>query len=418
MLLDNWQEEVMKTKGNMCLRSGRQVGKSTVIGIKAAKFALENQNQLIMVISKTERQAQLLFSKILFNIVQIDKSQIRKGRDKKTKELQSPTKHRINLKNGSVIHCLPAGDTGFGIMGFTINLLIADEAAFIPEEVWNSVIPALAITRGNIWLLSTPYLKEGYYYDCFQDPTFTAFHTSSEDCPRKDQDFLDQRKANLTKAQYAQMYLGQFVDELLRFFPEDLILKCCTLKRRKEILPNKHYFLGCDVGTIVDKFTFDILDGTDKKNVEQVESLWDTEKSIPESTRKIIRLNEQYNFNKELIDSGGMGITVCQILRENSKNKNKVVEVNNASRAYNKEGNTKRILKDELYCNLKAMMEQGFIKLLDDDEVKASLRSIQRDFSKETGKAKITGNDSHHAESLIRANHGVKNKGLNIMAFC
>ena len=62
--LDSWQEEVLKTKGNMCLRSGRQVGKSTVIGVKAAQYALKNKNKLIMIISKTERQAGLLFSKV------------------------------------------------------------------------------------------------------------------------------------------------------------------------------------------------------------------------------------------------------------------------------------------------------------------------------------------------------------------
>ena len=62
MILDPWQEEVMSCKGNMVLRSGRQVGKSTVIGAKAAKFALEEKGKLIMVISKTERQAGLLLA--------------------------------------------------------------------------------------------------------------------------------------------------------------------------------------------------------------------------------------------------------------------------------------------------------------------------------------------------------------------
>ena len=53
---------------------------------------------------------------------------------------------------------------------------------------------------------------------------------------------------------------------------------------------------------------------------------------IPESVRRIIALNSQYNFKKEYIDSGGMGISVCDLLRENSENKRKVVEINNASR--------------------------------------------------------------------------------------
>ena len=415
--LDSWQEEVLKTKGNICLRSGRQVGKSTVIGIKAAQFALDNPNKLIMIISKTDRQANLLFSKVLFNLHEIDRNQIMKGRDKKTKQLLSPTKHLINLKNGSKIYSLPAGDTGFGIMGFTIDLLIADEAAFIPEEVWNSIVPALAITRGEIWLLSTPFLMKGYYYKCFNDESFTQFHTSSEDCPRRDDVFLANRKANLTKAQYAQMYLGEFVDEILKFFPEELVMKCCVLKRRKSIKQhNRDYFIGCDVGRMADKFTYEILDGTNKEAVEQVENLWVIDKPIPEATRRIIDLNSQYDFNMKgiLIDSGGMGITVCDILREDDECKGKVVEINNASRPYDRDEKQKKILKDDLYANLKKMMEQGKIKLLDDENVKESLRCIQRDFSEETGKAKITGTESHIVEGLIRAAHGIKCKGLNL----
>ena len=141
MELDDWQQEVMKTKGNMVLRSGRQVGKSFIIAKKASEYAMNNKKKVIMVIAFTEKQANLLFTKILNNI------------DKKVIAKPNPTKHIINLKNGSVIHCYAAGDTGFGIMGFTIDLLIADECAWIKEEVWNSIAPALAVTNGTMWLL-------------------------------------------------------------------------------------------------------------------------------------------------------------------------------------------------------------------------------------------------------------------------
>ncbi len=407
IILDSWQEEVLKSKGNICLRSGRQVGKSTIIGLKAGKYALENPKKLIMVISKTERQAGLLFAKILYNISRIDRKQISKGKDR-------PTKHKITLENGSVIHSLPAGDTGFGIMGFTIDLLIADEAAFIPEEVWNSVIPALAITRGSIWLLSTPYVKRGYYYECFHDESFTAFHTSSEDCPRKDQDFLDQKKKTLTKAQYAQMYLGQFVDEIRQFFPDELIRKCCTEKRPKEILKTGKHYIGCDVARMDrDEFTFEIIN----KNNDQllhVESIVTKNIPIPENTRRIIRLNEQYNFTKEYIDSGGMGIAVCDLLREDSKNKRKVVEINNAQRIYNDDEGKKKIIKEEGYNNLKTLMETGKVRLLDDDEVKTSLKEIQAEHNPTTGRLMIWGDNSHIAEGLWRSAYCSKDKSLNI----
>lgn len=407
MQLDPWQEEVMKTKGNICLRSGRQVGKSTVIGKKAAIFAMENPDKLIMVISKTERQAGLLFSKILYNL---DRKEIARGRGVG----QNPTKHKIVLKNGSVIHSLPCGDTGFGIMGFTINLLIADEAAFIPNEVWNSIIPALAVAKGEIWLLSTPFVKEGYYYDCFSDPSFTAFHTSSEDCPRKDQAFLDRQKETLTKAQYAQMYLGQFVDELRQFFPDDLIKECCKGKRRNIIQKGDYYF-GCDVARMDrDEFTYEIVEYTTNGDLIHVENIVTKNVPLTNSARKIMNLNKQYNFIKEYVDSGGMGIAICDILREDDDNKNLVVEINNASRSIEEGGRTKKIIKENLYNNLKRLMQQKKIILLDDDEIKHSLKCIQAEHDPLTGKMKIWGKDSHIVEGLIRAAWCMKDKNLNI----
>lgn len=412
--LDDWQEEVMNCKGNIVLRSGRQVGKSFVIGIKAAKYALENSDKLIMVISKTEKQAQLLFAKILRNIVYIDHKQMAKGKGVG----QNPTKTKIQLKNGSVIYCLCAGDTGYGLMGYTIDLLIADEAAFIPEEVWNSVIPALAITRGNIWLLSTPFVKEGYYYECFEDPSFTHFHTSSEDCPRRDDVFLAHKKEHLTKSQYAQMYLGQFIDEVRQFFSDEWIKEVCT-GIRKPIIRGHRYYYGCDVARKDrDEFVHGIGDKISREFIEQVENITTKDIPIPENVRKIISLNEQYNFQLEYIDSGGMGIAVCDMLREDRKNKNKVIEINNSSRIYNTDEGKKKILKEELYNNLKSLGQNKKIRLLDDDEIKASLKSIQAEYHKKTGRLMIWGTYSHITESIIRWAWSMKDKSLNITEFC
>ena len=89
MILDPWQEDVLKTKGHICLRSGRQVGKSTVIAEKAAEFAINNPKKSIMVIASVERQAQLLFEKILSNIHIKSKKSIKTGKDR-------PTKHKLS----------------------------------------------------------------------------------------------------------------------------------------------------------------------------------------------------------------------------------------------------------------------------------------------------------------------------------
>ena len=404
--LDPWQKKVLETKGNICLRSGRQVGKSTIIGIKAAKYALENSNKLVMVISKVERQAQLLFSKILNNLHYLGRTQILKGKDR-------PTKHKISLKNGSVIHCLPAGDTGFGLMGYTIDLLIADEAAFIPEEVWNSIIPALAITRGNIWLLSTPFLKEGYYYKCFNDKSFTTFHESSEDCPRRDDEFLEHKKKTLTRAQYAQMYLGLFVDELKQFFTDELILKCCTGKE-KPFAANSDYYLGVDIARMgEDESTFEIIDRTKRERLQHVHHEKTIHTLTTDTTLKILELNSKYNFRQIYVDSGGMGVGVFDQLLTNEETKNKVISINDERRPLTPdEKKRKKVIKEDIYNNLKMLMERGEIELLNDDEVKASLKSVQYEYLK--GKFIISGQDTHIAEGLIRAAYCAKDKHLKL----
>jgi len=151
--LDDWQQEVCNTKGNLCVRAGRQVGKSTAIAKKSGDFALLHPNKLVLVIASVERQSELLFEKILTYVHNTSRISIKMGKDR-------PTKHKLQLKNGSTILCVPTGESGYGIRGFTIDMLIADEAAFIPEAVWTAVTPMLAVTQGFIILLSTPLAEK------------------------------------------------------------------------------------------------------------------------------------------------------------------------------------------------------------------------------------------------------------------
>ena len=401
MKLDPWQQKVMETEGNIVLRSGRQVGKSTVIGVKAASYAINNEKKVIMVIAFTEKQANLLFSKILHNIVVTEKKDKKKYISKPT-----PTKHVINLKNGSIIYCYAAGDTGYGIMGYTIDLLIADEAAWIKPEVWNSITPALAITKGHIWLLSTPWLSEGYYFDCFNDETFTSFHQSAEDCPRKDEDFLEHKRKTLTKQEYAQMYLGEFVDDFRRVFSDEWIESACMLPDDNTSI--KEGFLGVDVaGMGEDESTFEALKRKGDVLV-QYHHETTTKTRTTETTDRIIELDTAKDFEKIGIDNGGLGVGVFDQLLITDQTRNKVVPLNNAVNIeIDKEGKTQRH-KEAMYANLVGMGERKEIQLFDNSDIKDSLRSITVEDN-----GKITGRYSHIVEGIIRAAWLGKEKDLN-----
>ena len=118
--LDKWQKEILNTKGSIVLASGRQIGKSSIIAIRDAERAANNRNESILIVSATERQAEELFIKVLNHLLDYYPHLICKGKDK-------PTKHKITLKNGSIIRCLPTGQAGVGIRGFTLTKLSIDE---------------------------------------------------------------------------------------------------------------------------------------------------------------------------------------------------------------------------------------------------------------------------------------------------
>jgi len=411
--LDDWQKQVLETEGNVCLRSGRQVGKSFVVALKTAIFAIENPNKTVLVISSVERQAYLLFEKILDLTLTLDKNAVKKGKDK-------PTKHKLTLKNKSRIYCLPTGLTGYGIRGYTVDLLIADEAAFIPEDVWVAVTPMLAVTKGNLILLSTPFGKGGYFYDCFNDPNFSKFHVSSEDCERISKEFLDHEKTRLTRLQYAQEYLGEFLDELKQLFKKDLINSCRDFKWDfyKNYSGKYKYFLGVDIARYGgDENSFVIVEVADRDHFRVVHVETSEKVSTTKTIERICYLTRKYDCNKVLIDDGGIGGAVFDVLIETPHMRTKIVGVNNARRAIDRDGRRKTILKENLYMNLLQLMEAGKVKMIDDLNLFRSLESVQIEYVEDQHgrrSVRIFGKYTHIAEGLIRAMWGAKGKNLNI----
>ncbi len=424
--LDKWQKDYIATQPEQdCfLLATRQGGKTAAMSIKCVEMCVHHfgKEQNILICSITEKQAYRMLAKALvYARMRYPRLVIEKGPDK-------PTKHIIKFTTGAAIYSYAAGDTGEGLRGDTIKKLMIDEGSRMSDEFFIATTPMLSVAKGSMDIASTPHGtkdKEGnekFFYKCSKDDHYKKFYVSAKDCPRHSKEFLQREKDRMTKLQYAQEYLAQFLDEVLQFLDPKWIKNCCVGKRPEKIIKGT-YYIGCDVARKgIDKFTFEIFNRTGLRGkyfLTQVENIATTNIPIPVSTRRIISLNLQYNFKKEYIDSGGMGITVCDLLREDPKNKNKVVEINNSSRRYQEDYEEKKkgILKEDLYKNLAVLMEKKKIILLDDDEIKASLSSIQYEYNN-TGKLIIWGYEDHIAEGITKGAWCTKDKSLNIMAFC
>ena len=433
--LDPWQRDFLKAKGDKILCTGRQVGKTEVCGIDAGEFAVNNPNtKPIVMIAPTERQAYGLFIKTLNYLLENYRKQV------VTKGAKRPTKTRIVLTNGVELYCLPVGKDGLGVRFLTIGRLYKDECSRIPELVHEAVDPALLTTGGDEILLSTPFGAIGTFYDVWRNKdglydSFTRFSVTSEvamaerkicvSWTKKQREKalfkLEQAKSRWTKRRYAQEYLGEFVEDLHRWFSDELIDQTHVLKRREKIIKGRVYFMGCDIARMgEDEGTIEIIDKIDRDNLQQVENIVTRKQFTTQTEDNIIAQDSLYDCAKIYIDAGAgsLGVSVFDHLLRDERTRRKVVAINNAKRPLDREGKRQTsLLKEDLYDNLRALMEQMKIKLLDDEDQIESLRSVQYEYVQKKGeptKLRIFGNYSHIAEGLIRAAWCVKDKSLNI----
>lgn len=406
--LDEWQKEYIKHEGNTVVRAGRQSGKSFAESLRVALFALLNAKTSTLIIASVDRQSIELLEKVKSQIMGIAKNQI-KGR---------PTFHKIELKNGSKIMAEPAGQTGYGLRGFTVDKLVADEAHYIPDAVFVAIRPMLATTGGTLDLLSTPRGNEGFFYDCFQTDDFHHIHIKSEDCPRISDEFLAQERKRMTKLEYCQEYEAEFLDSLQQFFPKKLIDKCIL---KESNIKKQRVFFGADFGGVgIDPCAYINIDNENDKCYVSLIDEDDEEKEAWEIIKKMERLLYEHLYPRKGmgIDSGGIGGPILSYALKHNKLKSRVVGLNNSSKDINDEGKSKALLKNDMYWWCKLMMEQGLLKFPENDLLRRSLTSVQKEIVKDTKNEIIFGKYTHLAEALIRACWVTKSKGLNILAFC
>jgi len=430
IILDDWQEQALNHNGNLLLCTGRQVGKTFIMSRKAAEYMISKKGSKIIVCSLTEDQAQLMIIMTLSYLEQNYKSWIKKPYSKNV------TKNKIVLNNGSEILARPVGNTGDAVRGFTGDVLILDEASRFNEFIFTASKPTLLTTGGQIWMCSTPFGKQGYFYDCYLNKSqrFKVIETNSWDVvntrpisevwteQKKKQaiEFLEAEKKDMSELQFAQEYLGKFSDELQQFFEDDLIKRVCILKKVPRI-EDRDYYLGVDIARLGnDEGTFEILCKINNERIEQVENIVTKKKLTTETFNGILDLNKIWDFKKIGIDagSGSLGVGILDFLIREPNIRNKIVALNNRSRNLDRNGEKKTsLLKEDMYQIMKMMLEKGILKLLNDDNIILSLKSVQYEFITTAGKKtsmRIFGNYTHIAEGLVRASWLTNQKSLNL----
>ena len=211
---DDWQGRFLRSGARrILLNCARQSGKSTVTALLAAHTAIYQPESLVLLLSPTQRQSHELFRKAIAVHRALPASV----------PIEQESALRMELANGSRVISLPGKEAT--IRGFSgVDLLAVDEAARVPDELYYSERPMLAVSGGRLVALSTPFGTRGWWFEAWRSAeSWERYRVPAEDCPRISEEFLEEERRTMGEWWFAQEYGCDFLDaETQPFGREDV----------------------------------------------------------------------------------------------------------------------------------------------------------------------------------------------------
>ena len=211
--LDAWQRDVLtSTAHQIILLVTRQGGKSTVSSIRALHRALYTPASLVLLLAPSYRQSKELFRKVKDALAALPFPA----------PLASESALELEFTNLSRIISLPGKEQT--IRGFSgVSLLIVDEASRVPDELYQAVRPMLAVSGGDIILLSSPFGKRGFYFHEWAEggASWHRAKITAYECPRIPREWLEQERRAIGDWWFRQEYMCEFVETIDQVFSYD-----------------------------------------------------------------------------------------------------------------------------------------------------------------------------------------------------
>jgi hypothetical protein len=128
--------------------AGRRAGKSRLLAVLALHAAFRKPKQSVVIVSVGE----VASLRVLADVAELCSGPLLNG------SVVDELKSLVTLTNGSTIASFPASMRQ--IRGVGADLLIIDEAAFVPRDIWSAAFPSIAdrVARGaKVIIASTPW---------------------------------------------------------------------------------------------------------------------------------------------------------------------------------------------------------------------------------------------------------------------
>jgi phage FluMu gp28-like protein len=226
------------------------------------------------------------------------------------------TRTKVRFANGSEIIALPCGRDGSKLRGHTADMVILDEANFIPRIVIDSVIRPTMITRPNarLIMISTPWMRDHPFYEALSKPElkFKTYTWPTSMNPLVSGEQLELERKTIGEYDFNREYNAIFIDDQFSYFPSSLVLSC-TDDYPLNSDPTQgekyrgQYLIGIDFGKHADHSVVAVLEKAD----DGLRLVYLREFPLDTPYTAVIgavrRLNEAYGFAAGCLDQTGVG---------------------------------------------------------------------------------------------------------------
>lgn len=362
------------------IKARRQTGKSIMLELYILKFALEHKRSTIYYLSVTFKQCQKFFNELknaIENapfIAKINNGQL-----------------VITFTNGSVINFISSEQDEAHLQGNSANLLVVDEAAFIPDDIFYTVLPYTNATRGQVICCSTPQWKAGFFWDLWCDGLndaepevmtfdFCNYNTSALLSDKR----LEYYRKRLPVVRFTQHYLGQFVEASGSVFGE---FSSCIGKPDV----NAHFkkvVIGVDWGTGQgsDDTVFTAI--TEDNEVLEIKAFSD--KDANQTIEELLKFADKFNTTKIVVEQNSIGNVFFDLLKKKAKGKPYTIA----------KFLTSNSTKAEIIDNLQVLFQNRQIIIPNFDKLINQLSVYERTISK-TGKPVYNAPSGMHDDCVM-----------------
>ena len=359
---------------------GRQSGKTTKLAAPIACFEafrghglVSGQEAYVMLLAPTIAQARIAFRSIRNYL---------RGSRILSKRIVKTTKDEIILDNGIIIGCYASSYDG--VRGRIIVAAICDEMAFWPhdetaanpeDEVIAALRPGMiTVKNAKLVKISTPFAKQDLLWTEFQRRAELGFPVwqlpSHEMNPKISLSDLEREQRRGEEKHHLREYLAEFVDSVSGWTTPE-ILDPCIARGRRELPPVRDgfYLAALDPASRHNDFALAILHrSSDGKIIEDRVARWTGTKTAALAFRAVLAeiksILDDYGINS------AVGDQFCSdVIRQD------LLELGVSYEICTFGPQTRAMI----FMNLKHLLVQGKIELLEDPEQLRQLRNLREE---------------------------------------